>query len=184
MTGDQHLDVPSRGPDRPARRHGVRIAVTRWLAGVHPTGLIHGAVVMAATLALMGDHAATDTSLLGAAGVLTVYWLTHAYTDALGRGIDGDPRHLLVRLVRCARHELSVLLGGAPALLTFALVAASGAEPARAMSVGLWLTVALMAGFGYLAAHAAGITGWRLVAEASFAALVGCFMVALNTLLH
>lgn len=183
MPGDQRVDPRSRKP-HPHGRSGIRVTITRWLAGVHPAGLIHGAVVMGATLALMGDHSGTDASLLGAAGVLVVYWLTHAYTDALGRGIDGDPQHLLRRLSRCARHEVPILLGGAPALLTFAVMVASGSDIATAMSVGLWLTVLLMGSFGYLAAHLAGITGWRLVAETAFSALVGCFMVALNTLLH
>ena len=53
-----------------------------------------------------------------------------------------------------------------------------------AMLLGLWVTVVLMAVYGYLAAHQAGVSGWRAAAETAFAALLGLFMVALNTLLH
>jgi len=165
-------------------RHGQRVRLARRLADLHPAGMIHGALVMGATLALMSEKTRSEVSVLGAAGVLTIYWLSHAYTHALGRGIDGDTVHLAARLGASTRHELPVFLGGLPALAVFAVMLAGGAQVATAMLAGLWLTVVLMAGYGYLAAHQAGIHGWRVAAETTFAALLGLFMVALNTLLH
>jgi len=162
--------------------HGARI--THRFAVAHPAATIHGALVMAATLALMSDTSAKDLSLIGAAGVLVIYWLTHTYTHALSRGIGGDAHHLARRLVPSARHELGVLLGGVPALLTFTILVVSGARVGTAMAVGLWVTVVMMALFGYLAAHRAGVSGWRTGAETAFAALLGLLMVGLNTLLH
>lgn len=166
------------------RRHGRRVRLARRLADLHPAGMIHGALVMGATLALMTDKTPAEVSLLGAGGVLVIYWLSHAYTHALGQGIDGAQGHLAARLAASTRHELPVLLGGLPALVVCAVMLATGAELGTAMVVGLWLTVVLMAAYGYLAAHQAGVGGWRVVAETAFAALLGLFMVALNTLLH
>lgn len=167
-----------------ATPHGFRIRLARRLAALHPSGMIHGALVMGATLALMTDKAAADVSLAGAAGVLVIYWLSHGYTHALGRGIDGDDQHLAARLVRSLGHELPVLWGGLPALVVVAVVLAAGGELGTAMLLGLWVTVVLMAVYGYLAAHQAGVSGWRAAAETVFASLLGLFMVALNTLLH
>ena len=154
------------------------------LAGLHPAATIHGALVMGATLALMSDTTAEHVSLASAAGVMIVYWLTHAYTYALGRGIGGDTRHLGLRLGRGMRHELPVLFGGVPALVTVAILVAAGTGLPTAMSAALWVTVVIMAVFGYLAAHRAGVAGWRILAETVFAAAMGLVMVGLNTLLH
>ncbi|WP_286928730.1 MULTISPECIES: hypothetical protein [Aeromicrobium] len=166
------------------RSHGNRMRLAQRLADLHPSGMIHGALVMGATLALLSHKTAAEVSLLGAGGVLTIYWLSHAYTHALGRGMDGDPDHLALRLVRSTRHEAPVFWGGLPPLVVCAVVLALGGEVATAMLAGLWVTVVLMAGYGYLAAHQAGVSGWRAGAETAFAALLGLFMVALNTLLH
>jgi hypothetical protein len=146
---------------------------------------MHGAVVMGAVFALVADQEdSTSRVAVAAAVVLVVYWLTHAYTAALGSGIGGDRTHLVRRLLRCGRRETAVLLGGLPAVLTFSLSLALGADFSRSVNAALWLTFFLLAAVGYLAAHAAGITGWRLAGETSFAAVVGGSMVALNTLLH
>ncbi|GEM_PF-2552696 len=163
---------------------GYRFRLARRLADLHPAAMIHGALVMGATLALMANTTPADLSMLSAAGVLVIYWFTHAYTYALGQGIDGDHHRLAVRLVAGSRHEVPILLGGLPALLVCTAALVLGAELATAMMIGLWLTVVLMAAYGYLAAHLAGVLGWRVAAETTFAALLGLCMVALNTLLH
>jgi hypothetical protein len=155
------------------------------LAEAHPAGLMHGAVVMGAVFAIASANGDGQGKLaLVATVVLAIYWLTHAYTDALGRGIAGDRRHLTRRLLHCGRHQAPVVLGGLPTVLTFALASAAGAPFGMAVSLALWLTLALLAAVGYLSAHLAGVDGWRLVGETAFAALFGATMVALNTLLH
>ena len=182
---DHSMAPPADHRARHRQRRGIRLATADWLAKTHPAGLMHGAVVMGAVLALISDHEEPLLSVTGtAASILVVYWLTHAYADALSRGITGDRRRLTRRLMRSARHELPVLLGGLPALITFTLVMGLGASFADAIDAALWLTLVILAGAGYLAAHLAGITRWRLVGETAFAAFVGGCMVSLNSLLH
>jgi hypothetical protein len=155
------------------------------LAEAHPTGLMHGAVVMGAVFAIASHNTDGQVKLaLAATGVLVIYWLTHAYTDALGRGIAGDRRHLTKRLLHCARHEVAVVLGGLPTVIVFAGGSAAGLPPGTAVSVALWLTLGILAVVGYLSAHLAGVQGWRLAGETAFAALFGSSMIVLNTLLH
>jgi hypothetical protein len=166
-------------------RPGVRLATAQWLADFHPAGFMHGAVVMGAVLALVDDEGSSTLSVMSAAaGVLVIYWLTHAYTDALGQGLSGERRHLLHRLLRFGRRDSPLLLGGVPALLVFAVALGFGTAFAGAVEIALWVTLVLLAGCGYLAAHIAGVTGWRLLTETVFAGLVGAFMISINTWLH
>jgi hypothetical protein len=52
-----------------------------------------------------------------------------------------------------------------------------GSSYTEAVDIALWVTLALLAGCGYLAAHVADITRWRLVAETAFAGLAGACVV-------
>jgi len=164
---------------------GIRRATAQWLSESHPAGLMHGAVIMGAVLALVSED---DTSPEGVAGasatVLVIYWLTFAYTDALGHLSGGERAHLVHRLLRYGRRDLAVPLGGLPALLTMVVWLSFGSSLTAAVNAALWLTLGLLAAVGYLAAHVAGVTRWRLVAETLFAALFGAGMITLNTWLH
>lgn len=167
-------------------RMGLRDATARWLAVSHPAGLMHGAVVTAAVLAVVGEQEAPAAVVVAVAvAVLVVYWLTHAYTYALSVAITGEQQHRLTRrLLSSARHEAALLRGGAPAVLTFAVALAAGASFSGAVRLALWLSLILLAVFGYVAGHLAGVRGWRLTGETAFAALVGACIVVLQTLLH
>jgi hypothetical protein len=185
MAADQTTGRASGGRARlPGVVDAVHVAVARWLAGSHPAGLMHGAVVMGAVLALVDGGDPVLEVDIWALGVLVVYWLTHAFSDALSGGVGGDRLHLGHRLWLHGRRDASVLAGGLPALATFVVLTASGVGPADAVEAALWLTLLLLASVGYLAAYLAGVTGWRLWAEAAFAGLLGAGIVTLNTLLH
>jgi hypothetical protein len=168
-----------------APRHGIRRATAQWLSESHPAGLMHGAVIMGAGLALVSEEDTSTEGVVGASAlVLVIYWLTFAYTDALGHLSGGDRAHLTHRLLRYGRRDLAVPLGGLPALLTMVVWVSFGGSLTAAVNAALWLTVGLLALVGYLAAHVAGVTGWRLVGETFFAALFGAGMITLNTWLH
>jgi hypothetical protein len=186
MVANQTSGGVARGSAaRPRVAGGLRVAVARRLAVSHPAGLMHGAVVMGAVLALVPDDGTPAPAVaVGAAGVLVVYWLTHAFTDALGGGVGGDRMHLGRRLLRHGRRDAAVLVGGLPGLVTFAVLTGSGVGFAEAVEVALWLTLLLLGAVGHLSAHLAGVTGWRVMGEAAFAALLGACIVSLNTLLH
>jgi hypothetical protein len=166
-------------------RHGIRRATARWLSESHPAGLMHGAVIMGGVLALVPEDDTSPEGVVGAsATVLVIYWLTFAYTDALGHLAEGERAHLLHRLLRYGRRDAAVPLGGLPALLTMVVWVSFGSSLTAAVNAALWLTLGLLAAVGYLAAHVAGVTGWRLLGETFFAALFGAGMITLNTWLH
>ncbi len=166
-------------------RPGIRRATAQWLSESHPAGLMHGAVIMGAGLALVSEEDTSPEGMVGASlMVLVIYWFTFAYTDALGHLSGGERAHLVHRLLHYGRRDLAIPLGGLPALLTVIVWVSFGSGLDAAVNAALWLTLGLLAVVGYLAAHVAGVTGWRLLGETLFAALFGAGMITLNTWLH
>jgi hypothetical protein len=163
----------------------IRGVAARWVAGANPAGMLEGAVVSAAVLAVVGEHeASAHTVLLTAIGVLAIYWLTHAYADALTVGLQDGQRRLWRQLLSSAWEEAAVLVGGIPALVVFAAAAGFGETFSVAVDFALWFTVWLLATVGHLAGYQAGVTGWRLTGETLLAGFGGAVMVLLKTLLH
>ena len=167
------------------RPSGIRRATAKWLSESHPAGLMHGAVIMGAVLALVSEEDTSAEGVVGASAmVLVIYWLTFAYTDALGHLSSDDRTRLVHRLLQYGRRDAAVPLGGLPALLTVMVWVSFGSSLTTAVNAALWQTVVLLAAVGYLAAHVAGVTRWRLLGETLFAALFGAGMITLNTWLH
>jgi len=146
--------------------------------------LIEGAVVVGALL-VVASHGSSDTRVLATAlGVLAIYWLTHAYAHALSDTLSQRQR-LFGLLFNAIRHDSTILAGGLPGLLVFAVALAFGTEfGGTAISVGLWATILFLAGVGFVAGYRMGLRGWRLGLEALLAGSAGAFMLLLKTLLH
>ena len=131
--------------------------------------LIEGAVVVGAIL-VVASHGSSDTRLvITAMGVLAIYWLTHAYAHALS-GTLSQRKRLFGLLFKAIRHDSTILFGGFPALLVFAIALAFGAE--------------FSTGVGLVAGYRIGLRGWPLGLEGLLAGSAGAFMLLLKTLLH
>ena len=145
--------------------------------------LIEGAVVVGALL-VVASHGSSDTRVVATAlGVLAIYWLTHAYAHALSATLSQRKR-LFGLLFKAIRHDSTILAGGLPGLLVFAVALAFGTEFGTAISTGLWATILFLAGVGFVAGYRMGLRGWRLGLEALLAGSAGAFMLLLKTLLH
>ena len=116
--------------------------------------------------------------------VLGIYWLADVYVGAFAQQFVGERQPLSRRLLRSARHELSVLQGGIPAVVTFEVGSVLGAEPSTATNIALWVTVVELAAFAHLAATHVGVTGRERNLETAVAALLGLVLVVAKTLLH
>jgi hypothetical protein len=175
--------VPST--DRRGTGRSRRAAVAARLGAADAAGLLYGAVVTAAVLAVVSAHATGVGSVLASVVlVLGAYWLAHVYTRALSERLAHPNRGLGARIREAAVEEVAVLQGGLPALAAFVVATVLGAGPAAAGTLALWVSVALLAAVGYLAGHAAGVTGWGLVAETLTAALFGVLIVVLKAAMH
>jgi hypothetical protein len=159
--------------------------VAAWLAQADPAGLMYGAIITGAVLATSSGHGAADHFvLLAGAGVLVIYWLTHAYVHAFAKQFHGETESLPRRFFASTKSEASVLKGGLPGLAVFALARLFGASVSGAALVALYGDIVLLAAVGYLGSHHAGLSKRASVGEAFGAALLGVAMVAVKALLH
>ena len=176
MVHEEARDAPVRGEERPPA-DGVPAFLR------NTSELIEGAVVVGALL-VVASHGSSDTRVVATAlGVLAIYWLTHAYAHALS-GTLSQRQRLFGLLFRAIRHDSTILVGGVPALLVFAIALAFGTEFGAAVSAGLWATILFLTGVGFVAGYRIGLRGWRLGLEALLAGSAGAFMLLLKTLLH
>ncbi len=162
-----------------------RVRAARWVTRADPGGLLYGAIVSAAVLVTVSAHAeGTDHVILATAGFLVVYWMAHVYIETLSTQFRGDHNPFARRLQHAAGHEASVLKGGAPAIVVYALASLLGADASNAAAVAAYFSVALLVVIGYLGAHQAGVRGWPLLGEVAAAGSFGLLIVAGKALLH
>ncbi len=158
---------------------------TRLLARRNPAALLYGAIITAAVMSATADHDAPTTRVVVASAfVVVVYWLADVYVRAFADQFTHGQSPLPRRLVSAVQHELGVLLGGLPALVVVVAASLLGAGTARAVELGLWLTVIELGAVGYLGSRSAGGTRRTALGEALVAALLGLVMVGAKTFLH
>jgi hypothetical protein len=150
------------------------------------SGLLYGAGVSGATLAVVGAHAdASSPVVLATLLVLTVYWLAHVYVEVVASQLGGDDsRALHRRLATSLREEASVLLGGLPAVAVYVGAVVLGASKTTAGFVALGSLVLLLFVVGLFGARRAGLRGGAALLEASGAGVFGVLIVALKAVLH
>jgi hypothetical protein len=148
-------------------------------------GLIYGAIVCAATLAVISAHEDRAVLIVTAALVtLSIYYVVHVFTEVEADRFD-HPDHTFGHALREAgQTELAVLIGGVPALAVFVVAVLLGVSPSGAVTIALWVTVGLLGVFGWLVGKSARATGWQLFLEVAVTVLAGTLLVVLKGLLH
>lgn len=145
-------------------------------------GTIYGTIAVAAVLATGGADEVPDAPATVAYAAITagVFWLAHAWAHTLGHKAAGggwafgDHLRRDWPLVEAGVMPLGVVL--------LALLVGSGDEDA--IEIGLWTSVALLAGWGAYAARRDGSSlGLTIVAAAGCGAL-GLLLILLKALLH
>jgi hypothetical protein len=148
-------------------------------------GLLYGAIVAAAAMAVVSAHEPDAGKVLLAVVItLVVYYCAHVFTRVEADRLDHPTASFRDDLREAERHELTVLVGGVPAVSVFVVSVLLGATASRAVDIALWVTIGLLGMFGYLVGRESRATGWRLVVEIGGAALFGVAVAILKTLLH
>lgn len=176
-------DGPTVG-DEPDRPEWYRSTWSRVGAG-NATAALYGAVVSAGLLSVADeDGTPMPDLLLGAAGVLVVFWLAHSYTHVLGTRPASATGTLMSHMVRTMRHEFPLVLGGVPALVVVGVSVAWGVDPQTAVAATILATgiVLTAGGFGY--GRRCGARGWDLARETITGALLGAIVLALEVFAH
>jgi len=135
-------------------------------------------------VAVGGPDTSTRVVLAAWAFVMITYWLTHVYVHATESQFHGDTQPVWTRSVAAARAEIAVLIGGIPGITAFLIASATEGQTVSAEKVGLYVTVVILAGVGYLGARAAHLSTPAAIADATGGALLGLLLVAAKTALH
>ncbi|WP_299923630.1 hypothetical protein [uncultured Nocardioides sp.] len=155
------------------------------LARRDPGGLLYGAVITAGVLAAVSANVShVQRVALSVAAVVVVYWLAHVYTESQEMLYEGDHRPLHRRTPHAAAKEVSILVGAVPAVAVYVLLHLLGLSATGSAYWALWFSVAFLSVIGYLGAHRAGMTGWRLALESAGAASLGVLAVLGKLFLH
>lgn len=154
-------------------------------AAVDPSRVVYGAVVSAGVLAVISTHTDSLVQVIaGVAAVLAIYCLAHVYADLIGGQLAAPEEKLGRRAAVAMRRESAVVLGGLPGLVTVLAAGLLGASVSTATTIALWVTVALLAGAGFVGGRRSKRTGWRLALDIAFAAFFGVLAVLLKSFLH
>ena len=174
-----------RGLVRGDQNRALTVATTAWGVHANADGLLYGALVTGAVVAVSG--ATSDSAVKIAAAVvevLFVYWAAHVYIRVLADRMRDPSATFRDRWREALHHEVAVLLGGVPAFAVFVVAALLGAEPSRAADLALLTTVVLLGSAGYLVGRQARAGGWALAGEVAGASLLGLLVVGLKSGLH
>jgi hypothetical protein len=143
-------------------------------------------VVTAGALAAVSATAShVERVALGVGSVLVSYWLAHVYVATQEMLFEGHDAPIHCRIPPAAAEEASILVWGVPAVVVYLTSHFLAGLPAGSAALGaLWFSVAFLFLIGYLGAHRAGRSGWRLAEESFGAASLGLLAVLAKYLLH
>jgi len=156
-----------------------------WVASRHPSGLLYGVIITGAVISATAGHDTSDRRIVASTlFVLGVYFLADVYVRVFAHQFREGRDPLRHRIAAAASHESGVLLGGVPALGTFAVATALGVTPSTAADIALWVTVIVLGSIAYLAARYAGSPVREAFVESALAGMLGILMVVSKSLLH
>lgn len=147
-------------------------------------GAITGTVVCAAAIAYAGDRIDSVAQLTAVIlGTVAVYWIAHLHAFTIGSALTH--RHHPVAAFRQALRETWPIAGASVVPLAVLLVSSLlGADLRAAAWAALIATIALLAGYSYIAGVRGGLDTGGRIASAAAGAVVGLLVVLLKVALH
>lgn len=163
------------------QQSGEARLVAAWRSRRNPAGLLYGALVAAAVIAVSSGVMESARSLtLAVVEVLVIYWAAHVYSRILAERLADPSATFRERAREAVRHEFSVLAGGLPALVVFVIASVAGASLSTAANLALAATIVLLGSAGYVVGRQAGAHGRDLAAEVAVAVLLGVLIFTLK----
>ena len=147
--------------------------------------MIYGVVVIGALLAAeSGSHETYTDTIISALIAAAIYWLAHAYANALGWRVATRQRLTAGVLSRELIRDWAIVRGAAIPLVVLALAWAAGATLETAVNAALGATVATLIAFELIAGIGSQAKGRELMLDVSVGAAMGVAIVTLKVLLH
>jgi hypothetical protein len=151
----------------------------------NPAGAIYGMIVIGALLAAeSGRHETYIDTIASAAIAAALYWLAHAYAEALGRRLAQQERLTAESLARALAHDWAIIRGAMAPLAVLAIAWAAGAAQQTAVTAALWSTIVSLVAFELIAGIRAHASPRELALEGAVGAAMGLAILALKIVLH
>jgi hypothetical protein len=115
---------------------------------------------------------------------LGIYWLSHAYSDVLGRRLVSPGRLTVGMLWRALKYEWAIVEGAAIPLVALVLAWAAGATQETAVTVALWSAVGSLILFELVAGIRSNATRRELALDVAVGMAMGLAIFALKVVLH
>lgn len=147
-------------------------------------GTITGTVVCAAVLAYGGASASSVWQLSGAiVGTVAVYWIAHLHAETIGSSLT-HAHHPRAAFQHALAETWPIL--GASVLPVGVLLGAwlLGAELRTASWIAVWVCIALLAGYSYMAGVRSGLDLRGRLMSATAGVGLGLLVVLLKVALH
>jgi hypothetical protein len=142
-------------------------------------------VVIGALLAAeSGSHETYTDTILSALIATAIYWLAHAYANALGWRVATRQRLTAGVLSRELVRDWAIVRGAAIPMLVLVLAWVTGAALETAVNAALGATVATLIAFELIAGIGSQATGRELVLDVCVGAAMGVAIVALKVVSH
>lgn len=148
-------------------------------------GLVYGILVVDALLAAESARREQFPATIGAVALaITLYWLTHAYSDLTERRLEHNERLTLAAVGRTLIHDLMIVAGAALPLLALLISWAAGASLGTAVIVAIWTSAVVIVVIEVIAGIRAELTGKQLAIQIVVGALFGLGVILLRVILH
>jgi len=144
---------------------------------------IYGTIICASVLAALSTSESIGAVVVTVLVTVLVYWAAERWSVLLAAGLRGQ-RLVRGETLRVLAHGWPMVQASYTPLLTVLLAWFAGADIATSVNIGLWVTVVLLLGLGWLAGRRVGLSSWRLVASAAFTGLLGVVLGLLKVATH
>jgi hypothetical protein len=173
--------APAAGEDAPpsaARR------IADWVVPMNPARRIYGMIAIGALLAAeSGRHESYVDTIFSAILAALLYWLAHAYSDALGQRLITAERLSASGLWRALVDEWAIVKGAAVPLTALIISWALGAEQETAVTIALWTAVGSVIALELAAGIRSRATPLELALQLAAGASMGIAIFAMKILL-
>ena len=159
----------------PGRAHRVRTVAT-----------VYGQILTVSVVAALSEDAQADPSEIFGSVVLTmtVFWLAHAYAEAVGLRLDRSDPLTFKEVWAVMAQEWPMLRASWPALLALGL-GWLGVLPARAaINLAIALGVLTLFGWGLVIARRSGLSPLATVGAVAVNGAFGLAIVVLKAIVH
>ncbi len=148
-------------------------------------GTVYGVILIAALLAAEdGNHDSYLETIASALIATVLYWLAHAYAEALGRRLIVDQRHTLAALGHALRHDVAIVRGAALPVLVLVIAWASGASQHTGVTAALWAAIAAVVCLELIAGLRSRASSSELALDVGVGAAIGIAILALKVVLR